>query len=102
MTVQPLYQRMLHLGFDTVQSRITRLFSRAVLSSSGFTMLTGSSEKDTADWIQDLQRKWLTQQSKSTLTLLKILCFHSCASRSSTRTLFTHYSAKRNMNFYSF
>lgn len=46
MTVQPLYQRMLHLGLDTVQSRITRLISRAVLSSRGFTMLTGSSRKE--------------------------------------------------------
>lgn len=49
MTVQPLYQRMLHLGLDTVQSRITRLISRAVLSSRGFTMLTGSSRKENLD-----------------------------------------------------
>lgn len=79
MTVQPLYQRMLHLGLDTVQSRITRLISRAVLSSRGFTMLTGSSRKERGrfrSWIQGqtgLCQRLLQNPAKSTWAPYSVL-----------------------------
>ncbi|TNN61902.1 hypothetical protein EYF80_027918 [Liparis tanakae] len=92
MTLQPLYQRMLHRGLDTVQSRSTRLCSTAVVSCRGFTMFTGSSETDFQN--KTLKRDKRLRSSATVDNIvsrdeqgLRSACFYVFGSRPSCRIL---------------